>query len=168
MLRPSTKLSRAFAIAACCTASLAAAAEETSGFEAGVLRIFKTNCIACHGASAPQGKLDLRTPSSILKGGASGPAVVAGAPDRSLLIDKVATRQMPPGKQKLSDAEVDQLRTWIATDLYPAVESAPVTAASVTEPEVRAILQVRCVVCHGNSRREGDLDLRTIASRLKG
>ena len=31
----------------------------------------------------------------------------------------------------------------------------------MSEPEVRAILQVRYVVCHGKSRQEGGLDLRT-------
>ncbi len=133
-------------------------------FDSDVLPVFKAKCIVCHGGDSAQGKLDLRTAASTMKGGATGPAVVAGAPDRSLLMDKVITKQMPPGKQKLSDAEMDTLRAWIARGLAPAIP----TESAASELEVRAILQVRCVVCHGKLKQEGGLDLRTLASRLKG
>lgn len=149
------------ALGALCTLPLCAA----TGFDTDVLPLFQAKCLVCHGASSQLGKLDLRTAASTLKGGATGAAVVAGAPDRSLLMDKVITKQMPPGKQKLSDGEVDMLRGWILNGLTPA---APSAEAAVSETEVRAILQVRCVVCHGKSRQEGGLDLRTLASRLKG
>ena len=123
--------------------------------------ILDAKCVACHGAN-PQGKLDLRSSESTLKGGAAGASVVPGSPEKSLLIDKVVTRQMPPGKVKLTDAEIDKLRVWI-TSTKPAE-----TAAVVTEHEVRAIFQARCVTCHGSLRHEGGLDMRTVASRLKG
>ncbi len=126
--------------------------------------VLDAKCVACHG-EAPQGKLDLRTLESTLKGGAAGPSVVPGAPEKSLLIDKVVTRQMPPGKVKLTDAEIDKLRAWI-TGTKP-VEAA-VALVSVPEQEVRAIFQARCVACHGSLRHEGGLDMRTVASRLKG
>ena len=38
-----------------------------------------------------------------MKGGKSGPS-------KNLLIDKIVTGQMPPGKVKLTDKEVDQVR----------------------------------------------------------
>ena len=115
----------------------------------------------CHGAT-PQGKLDLRSQQAILNGGASGPVVVPGESGKSLLLTKVVTRQMPPGNVKLTEAEIDQIRTWIDKGLAVA---APVT---VSEHEVRAIFQVRCVLCHGSGDRKGGLDMRTVASRLKG
>lgn len=40
--------------------------------------------------------------------------------------------------------------------------------ARVSEHEVRGILQARCVTCHGGLSQKGGLDLRTMASRLKG
>ncbi|MEO8657605.1 MAG: DUF1553 domain-containing protein [Bryobacteraceae bacterium] len=132
-------------------------------FDKDVKPIFQARCLGCHGASA-MGKLDLRNPDAILKGGASGPVVMPGASTTSLLIDKVVTQQMPPGKTKLTAAEIDQIRVWIDKSLTPAA----VEAAAVTENEVRAILQARCVVCHGSGERSGGLDLRTAASRLKG
>ena len=139
--------------------SLAAATTPT--FEADVQPIFAAKCVMCHGA-APQGKLDLRTQQSLLNGGASGPAVLGGDSAKSLLLNKVVTRQMPPGNAKLTDAEIDRIRIWIDKGLAPEV---PVT---VSEYEVRAIFQVRCVLCHGSGDRKGGLDMRTLASRLKG
>ncbi len=132
-----------------------------------VKRIFTAKCEACHGA-APQGKLDLRSAEAAIKGGASGPAVVPGDAAKSLLIDKIVTGQMPPGKVKLTNTEIDAVRKWIDHGLKTVPVEAAVSSAPVSEIQVRAILQVRCVACHGGTRREGNLDLRTVASRLKG
>ena len=144
-------------LATCCPL----AAATPPGFEADVLPILQAKCVMCHGA-APQGKLDLRSQQAILNGGASGSVVVPGESAKSLLLTKVVTRQMPPGNVKLTEAEIDQIRTWIDKGLAVA---APVT---VSEHEVRAIFQVRCVLCHGSGDRKGGLDMRTVASRLKG
>lgn len=136
------------------------AAATPPAFDKDVQPILQANCVMCHGAT-PQGKLDLRSQQSILDGGASGPVVIPGASDKSLLLTKVVTRQMPPGNVKLTDAEIDQIRLWI--DKLPV--AAPVT---VSEHEVRAIFQARCVLCHGSGDRKGGLDLRTVASRIQG
>ncbi|WP_031500191.1 PSD1 and planctomycete cytochrome C domain-containing protein [Bryobacter aggregatus] len=133
-------------------------------FDAGVKPIFTAKCISCHNEKMAMGKLDLHSAEATLKGGASGPAVVPGSAAKSLLIDKIVTRQMPPGPAKLSDAEIDQIRVWIDRGIEKAVEP----AIEVTEFEVRGILQARCVRCHGSEVQEGGLDLRTIASRIKG
>ena len=74
---------RRMALGALCALRLCAAA----GFDTDVLPLFKAKCLACHGAASQRGTLDLRTPASTLKGGATGPAVVAGTPDRSLLME---------------------------------------------------------------------------------
>jgi hypothetical protein len=133
-------------------------------FEKDVQPILQAKCLACHG-TMPQGKLDLRTPESILKGGATGPVIVPGASAKSLLLDKVVTRQMPPGNPKLTDAEIDVIRRWV--DRGIEVPNA-VVAETPKEREVLAILQVRCMICHGGLNQQGELDLRTMASRLKG
>ena len=133
-------------------------------FDSTAKPVFMAKCVACHGAT-PQGKLDLRTEEATMKGGASGPTVLPGAAAKSLLIDKVVTQQMPPGKAKLSTEEIDQIRTWIDKGLKaaPAIET-----AVVREQDARAVFQARCVTCHGGLRKEGGLDMRTVASRLKG
>ena len=142
-------------------AGLATAAEPS--FEKDVQPIFKAKCLACHGATA-QGKLDLRTPEAVLKGGAAGAVIVPGAAAKSLLLDKLVTRQMPPGKTKLTEAEIDIIRQWVDK----GVAAAEMVADVPKEREVLAILQVRCMVCHGSLKQQGGLDLRTNASRIKG
>ena len=133
-----------------------------SAFDSSVRPIFAAKCNSCHGAQ-PQGQLDLRTEAAALRGGHTGPAIQPGESDRSLLLDKIVTRQMPPGPlPKLSAAEIDRIRQWI--DSLP--KPTPTTAAQ--EHEVLAILQARCMICHGSLKQEGGLDLRTVASRLKG
>lgn len=141
--------------------ALAVAADPA--FDKDVRPILQTKCVACHGTVA-QGKLDLRTPEAILKGGATGPVIVPGASAKSLLLDKVVTRQMPPGKTKLSDGEIDVIRQWVDHGIAAPVEA----AAAPKEREVLAILQARCMICHGGLKQQGGLDLRTMAGRLKG
>ena len=48
------------------------------------------------------------------RGGKSGAALVEGKPDESLLLDRVKSGEMPPGKKKLTATEIDTLRKWIA------------------------------------------------------
>src|SRR5262249_6436264 len=66
--------------------------------EADVLPIFQMRCVVCHGKRKQEGGLDLRTLVSRLKGGKSGPALVPGKPEESLLMQKIASGQMPPPK----------------------------------------------------------------------
>jgi hypothetical protein len=84
-------------------------------FNADVRPIFQAYCTECHGEAAkPKGGLDLRLRRLALKGGESGPAIVAGKPDTSLLLARVQKGEMPPGKKKLTPAQIDTLRRWIA------------------------------------------------------
>lgn len=87
-------------------------------FEIDVLPLLAGHCHDCHGEGIQEGGLDLRTLSEILRGGESGPAVIRGDPEASLLVDLVARRQMPPeaashAEAALSDADVDVLRRWV-------------------------------------------------------
>ncbi len=71
---------------------LAWAAEpaKTPAFNADVRPILKAYCTECHGeAEKPKGGLDLRLRRFVVQGGASGPAVVEGKPDESLLLAKL-------------------------------------------------------------------------------
>ena len=84
-------------------------------FEAHIRPVFANNCLACHG-DAETGGLRLDSRENMLKGGKSGPAIVPGQPDSSLLIQAVQHTQerlkMPPGK-KLTDTEIRDLRAWV-------------------------------------------------------
>src|SRR5258707_9248292 len=48
-------------------------AKSAVDFESGARAILAPKCVACHGATAPQGELDLRSAEAVVKGGTSGP-----------------------------------------------------------------------------------------------
>ena len=131
-------------------------------FEKDVRPILEKNCLQCHGESAPQAQLDLRTPETLLSGGKSGSALVPGDSSESLLVSKVTSGSMPPGEARLSDEEISLIRLWIDR------QGSQSSLAKITEKDVLPIFQMHCVNCHGKSKQEGGLDLRTQASRIKG
>src|SRR5215831_15449254 len=57
--------------------------------------ILGAKCFVCHGRRAQKAGLDLRAREGLLKGGKSGPAIVPGKPDESLLVKKIAAQEMP-------------------------------------------------------------------------
>ena len=92
-----------------------------------VLPIFQARCVACHGKREQRGGLDLRTRETRLAGGDSGPALVPGSPDASLIIRKIEAGEMPPPDMQYdyavrnpTDAEVAKLRQWVAAGAPPA------------------------------------------------
>lgn len=59
--------------------------------ERDALSIFQMRCVVCHGKRLQQGGLDLRTQQARLKGGKSGPALIPGKPDESLVIKRIVS-----------------------------------------------------------------------------
>lgn len=83
-------------------------------FEAHVRPILKAHCWQCHGEEEERkGNLDARLARFLVKGGDSGPAIVAGKHDESLLYERVAAGDMPPGKKKLAPRDIEVLARWI-------------------------------------------------------
>src|SRR5437667_10979440 len=64
-------------------------------FAAEIVPLFRKNCLACHNATEAKGDLVLETPVAILKGGETGPAVVPGKSQESLL-SKAASHALKP------------------------------------------------------------------------
>ena len=77
--------------------SKAQAARDTF-FEQNVRPLLAENCYSCHGDKKQKGGLRLDSLEAILKGGESGPAVVPGKPDESLLVEAINYDglEMPP------------------------------------------------------------------------
>lgn len=106
-------------------------------FETTIRPLLVEKCQSCHGADSPKGDLDLTTREAMLAGGFSGPAVVPGKPEESLLIDVVHYEfepRMPP-KGKLADAEIAALTRWIQLGT-PWGEAPPVASAAQDRPAV--------------------------------
>jgi mono/diheme cytochrome c family protein len=84
-------------------------------FETKVRPILAEHCFQCHGPDKQKAGLRLDSRSAVLKGGESGPAVVPGIAERSLLIDAINygdVVQMPPTGKLLPQAIAD-LTTWV-------------------------------------------------------
>jgi hypothetical protein len=88
-------------------------------FERKIRPVLVGRCYPCHSLEAEKVKggflLDSR--ESLLKGGNSGPAVVPGDPDRSLLIKAIRATdedsRMPPKGQLLAPEEIADFEAWV-------------------------------------------------------
>ena len=84
-------------------------------FENKIRPIFANNCYKCHSSEAPKlkGGLSLEYRETMLRGGETGPAIVPGDPEKSLIIKAVRYTdpdlQMPPKDKKLSDEQIADL-----------------------------------------------------------
>src|SRR5687768_11322840 len=77
-------------------------------------------CTVCHGLRRQEGDVDLRSKASMLKGGKSGPAMLPGNPDESLMIKRILAEECPPRRRvvevsvkPMESNEIDLLRKWI-------------------------------------------------------
>jgi mono/diheme cytochrome c family protein len=122
-----------------------ASAQDPDFFENKVRPIFAENCYDCH-TSAEMGGLRVDSRERILQGGKSGPAVMPGDPDKSLLIQAVRQSgdlKMPKGG-KLKPAEIQALADWVKmgapwpTSKMTGAAAAPTSPAKVITPEQRA------------------------------
>jgi len=94
-----------------------------SDFRAEVWPIIEGHCIKCHNpdrvARGKSGKFDQTTLAALLKGGRSGPAIVPGKPEESLLLKRVrgelpdAETMPPPPNPALTPEEISTLERWI-------------------------------------------------------
>ena len=121
------------AILSCATISVAEepspSDEEIQYFERKIRPILAHRCYSCHSSDAKvlRGGLRLDTAASVQKGGDSGPTLVAGQPDESLLIHSIqydSDIQMPP-KGRLPDVEIKELTEWVKRGPRPSPALAP-------------------------------------------
>jgi hypothetical protein len=111
------------------------AAETQLTFEQHVRPILRKHCFHCHGDEEEhEAKLDLRLVRLMLTGGESGAAIVAGKPGDSLLLTRVEKGEMPPEGKKLSAAEVNVIRDWLASGAKTA-KPEPAELATITDEE---------------------------------
>ncbi|MCE9546987.1 MAG: PSD1 and planctomycete cytochrome C domain-containing protein [Planctomycetia bacterium] len=86
-------------------------------FHREVLPILSRHCARCHTSGKHEGGLAIDNRQKLLAGGDSGPALVVGKSDKSLLIGLVSGRDpekvMPAEGRKLTADEIGTLRSWI-------------------------------------------------------
>jgi len=85
-------------------------------FDENIRPLLENNCFECHAGNNRKGNLQLDARARSLAGGESGAAIVAGEPEKSLLIQAVRFNsedlQMPPSG-KLAPQEIADLEAWV-------------------------------------------------------
>src|SRR5712672_4360286 len=138
---PGSILKTALALATLAGGWLRAAEPSAAGvdfFEKRIRPLLADRCYKCHSAGAEKlkGGLLLDSRAGMLKGGDTGPAIVPGGEEKSLLMQAVRWTdkelQMPP-KKKLSDPEIADLAAWVKMGApWPAGDK-PVAVAGKRE-----------------------------------
>ena len=110
--------------------------EHVEFFEKKIRPVLVDRCYRCHSVQSGKSKggLFLDSREALLKGGDSGPAIVPGHPEKSVLIKAVRHEvdglQMPD-KEKLAEEHINDLVAWVrigAPD--PRISTAPVPTTS--------------------------------------
>jgi hypothetical protein len=106
-----------------------------------ILPILTARCRVCHTGEAAQAKLQIHTRADLLKGGASGPAIVPGDSAASLLIQRVEGKKglrMPPTGAPLDPEVIQALKNWIDQGAkWDAVAPTATPLARVAPRQVR-------------------------------
>ena len=107
-----------------------------------VVPIMLRHCTPCHGRHRQEAGLDLRNRAAMLKGGRSGPAIVPGDTDASLILQKIHAGQMPPlerlveaSVKPVDPAETAILVKWIELG-SPEIMIEPDVATTMPDPLV--------------------------------
>jgi hypothetical protein len=160
-------MTRRFLLSLACLGLAAPALAQAPGsdlFEKKIRPLLVARCLPCHGPDKARADLRLDSAAALKTGGKSGPALVPGKPEESLLLRAVrqdGDLKMPPDK-KLTDAEIADLTSWVRSGAtWPAsgsgVSMLPFTAEQkafwafqpvreVALPEVRDPLWCRSPV----------------------
>src|SRR5258708_3545471 len=81
-------------------------------FETKVRPIFANHCFECHGEKEQKRDLRLDSLAAMLEGGANGPAIVPGQPEKSLLVKAInhdGDLKMPFKRKKLAREQIDTI-----------------------------------------------------------
>jgi mono/diheme cytochrome c family protein len=119
----------------CAALSAAPVANDANRFfHSDVKPLLNTRCVSCHGPDKAEGGLRLDSRERTLKGGDSGPSLVPGKPEKSLLLMAIKRThkilEMPP-KEKLSGRDIDVIERWIRDGApWPAEDKANVNASA--------------------------------------
>jgi hypothetical protein len=107
-----------------------AGADAEAHFEAKIRPVLVDTCFRCHGGNKVSHGLRVDSREALLKGGENGPAIVPGAPEKSLIIQVLRhaheTIKMPPGK-RLPDDVIADFTAWVRQGaVWPKSAAGPI------------------------------------------
>jgi hypothetical protein len=120
----------AAALAASPTTAAEPAPDGSAFFEKNIRPVLVERCYGCHSAGAPKlrGELWLDSRAGVLRGGAGGPVIVPGQPDKSRLVRALRYSdpdlRMPP-KGPLAPQQVAAFETWVRLGAPDPRETTP-------------------------------------------
>jgi uncharacterized membrane protein len=91
----------------------AVAAGTTVSFASEILPIIQSRCINCHGGDRIEEGLSMNTHAEIMAGSENGAILVPGDAASSLIIEMVASGDMPKRGPKLTPPQVQLIADWI-------------------------------------------------------
>jgi cytochrome c553 len=99
-------------------------------FEKKVRPILVSHCYNCHSADTkPAGGLRVDDRNGLLTGGNSGPAIIPGEPEKSLILERIRhkdpKKRMPKEGGELTEAEIADLSLWIRDGVAWPAEKLP-------------------------------------------
>ncbi|MFM7930035.1 MAG: c-type cytochrome domain-containing protein [Pirellula sp.] len=109
--------------------------------------IFREHCSSCHNNNAKKGGLSLESYQATMAGGSSGEVLVAGDLDASRLYALTAHKEqptMPPMQDKIAQAKIDLLKTWVEQGMpensgsairKPMANAAAISVTAAGRPE---------------------------------
>ena len=97
--------------------------DRDAAFENDIRPVLVETCFRCHGDTKTAGEFRVDSREALLTGGDSGPAIVPGSPESSLLIKAIQRHPdvsaMPPEKEKtLRPEQVSAFENWIRAGAY--------------------------------------------------
>ena len=136
-------------------------------YESDIAPLIEDRCAHCHGDGETEAGLDLSSPQGLTAGSESGPVVTPGDVNASLLYTRVHEGEMPPEEEgSLSESEIDRIRLWIEGGAR--FRDPGVSLDVIDQHRIIPLMLLRCAACHGASKQEAGLDLRTVESMLNG
>ena len=119
-------------------------------FDKEILPIFAAKCQTCHAGNLTEGKLDLSTYASLMKGGKRGAALVAGKADDSFLFKvsaHIINPIMPPKTEEnpLTSQEISLVKLWIDQGAKPPAVDAKIKRTVVLNLPPILVKPVRAV-----------------------
>ncbi|HSL30059.1 MAG TPA: c-type cytochrome domain-containing protein [Anaerolineales bacterium] len=85
----------------------------TVSFANDVLPILQSRCVNCHGGNEIEEGLLLRSHPEVMAGSDNGPVVTPGDAANSLLVELVATMEMPKRGPKLTPPQIQIITDWV-------------------------------------------------------
>jgi mono/diheme cytochrome c family protein len=156
-------------------------------FEKDVRPILAKACLSCHGTSEQKAGLRLDTKAEAFKGGDSGSPIVAGKPEKSLLVKKITNKdpeeRMPLGGDPLTAEQIRIITRWIELGAkWPESDTKPTanhwSFQPINRPKLPSIQSqqstsnpidvfIRAKLEAAGLKQNPEADRRTLIRRLK-